>query len=38
MIKIHEKFLQLNYFNSLNINFSINHIFGDLIIIWIPFH
>jgi hypothetical protein len=31
MIKINEKFLQLNYFNELYINFSINHIFGDLL-------
>jgi len=37
MIKMEIDFLKIIYFEDLFINFSINHIFQDLLIIWIPF-
>ena len=37
MIKMEIDFLKIIYFEDLFINFSINHILQDLLIIWIPF-
>jgi hypothetical protein len=37
MTKMEVDFLKILCFDDLHINFSINHIFQDLLIIWIPF-